>query len=48
MADGRDTMDLHTDIPHRKNAAEWVMYAMVLPILWGMRLKRWVRRLRGG
>jgi hypothetical protein len=32
-------------IPHRKNAAEWVMYAMVWPILWGMRVKRRVGRL---
>jgi hypothetical protein len=41
-------MDPQHDIPHRKNAAEWVMYAMVLPVLWVMRLKRWLGRVRGG
>jgi hypothetical protein len=39
-------MQNKTDIPHRKNAAEWVMYAMVLPVLWVMRLKRsWMDRM---
>lgn len=33
-------MTSHHDIPHRKNAAEWAMYGMVLPIIWLMRLKR--------